>query len=94
MKKEDKLKRLVELFKTASDENRLKILCEIFEGKGLCVSDLAERFGLSVAITSHHLKAMEKAGILSGARSGKKICYKLSTDTFAGDLKKIICKPK
>lgn len=94
MRKEDKLKNIVEIFKAAGDEHRIKILCEIFEGRGLCVSDIAEKFGLSVAITSHHLKAMEKGGLLSAVRLGKKVCYKLSDKSMVEDLKKIICKYK
>jgi DNA-binding transcriptional ArsR family regulator len=94
MKKEEKLKSLVELFKATGDESRLEILCKIFEKKDLCVSDLAKELGFSVAITSHHLKAMEATGLLSSSRSGKKICYKLSSKPIVSDLKKIICKYK
>ena len=94
MKKTDNLKNMVGILKAAGDEHRMKILCEIFEQRGLCVSELAEKFGLSVAITSHHLKAMEKGGLLFAVRSGKKICYKLSNKSIVEDLKKIICKYK
>lgn len=94
MKKSDNLKNIVEIFRAAGDEHRIKILCEIFEERGLCVSDIAEKFGLSVATTSHHLKAMEKGGLLSAVRLGKKVCYRLSEESLVGDLKKIICKYK
>ncbi len=94
MKKKENLEKIVDLFRAAGDEHRIKILCEIFEGRGLCVSDIAEKFGLSVATTSHHLRAMEKGGLLSAIRSGKKVCYKLSEKSLVGDLKKIICKYK
>ncbi|OGH89820.1 MAG: hypothetical protein A2537_02250 [Candidatus Magasanikbacteria bacterium RIFOXYD2_FULL_36_9] len=78
----------------SADYNRLRILCTIFCFKKCCVSDIAERLGISVAIASHHLKVMSKNDLLFSERSGKKICYSLADNSFAKDIKKLICKYK
>jgi len=88
------LNELAKLMRTAGDESRLKILCIIFSKKKVCVSDIAEELGASVAIVSHHLQVMSKEGLVSPAREGKKICYELPKDQFVKDLKKFVCKYK
>ncbi len=85
---------IAKLLRTAGDTGRLKILCVIFDAKGICVSDIAEKLHMSVAITSHHLKVMARTGLLVSKRSGKRICYELPKAPFVGDLKRLICKYK
>lgn len=82
------------VIKIVGDENRLKILCILFSEKNICVSDIAEKMNMSIAIISHHLQVLSKADILEPVRDGKRICYKLSTKPFVNDLKKFICKYK
>jgi ArsR family transcriptional regulator len=81
-------------FKALSDENRLKILCIIYDHKKVCVSDIAEKLNISVAIVSHHLHALSKVGIVTPNREGKRICYLLLKTPFAADLKRLVCKYK
>lgn len=88
------LNELAKLMRTAGDESRLKILCIIFDKKKVCVSDIAEELGLSVAIVSHHLQVMSKQGLVVPIREGKKICYELPKDQFVKDLKNFVCKYK
>ena len=85
---------LAKLMRLAGDESRLKILCTIFNNKGLCVSDIAKEINMNIAIVSHHLRVMSKQGLVSPLREGKKICYKLPKEPFVADLKKFICKYK
>lgn len=88
------LNELAKLMRTAGDESRLKILCIIFSKKKVCVSDIAEELGVSVAIVSHHLQVMSKEGLVSPVREGKRICYQLPKDQFVKDLKNFVCKYK
>ena len=85
---------LIKSFKALSDQNRLKILCLIYKNKNICVSDIAEKLSISVAIASFHLHSLSRVGLVSPKRNGKKICYLLCRDSFAKDLKKLICKYK
>lgn len=88
------LNELAKLMRTAGDENRLKILCVIFNKEKVCVSDIAKQLDLSVAIVSHHLQVMSSEGLVAPMREGKRICYKLPKDKFVKDLKNFICKYK
>jgi DNA-binding transcriptional ArsR family regulator len=85
-------KNLARKFQVMSDPKRLQILCYIFNSNNKCVSDIAGELGMSVAITSHHLKSLARAGFLEPVRNGKHICYKLSKSKITHDLKKFVCK--
>ncbi|HLC69695.1 MAG TPA: metalloregulator ArsR/SmtB family transcription factor [Patescibacteria group bacterium] len=89
-----KLKTLTKLLQTASEPNRLKILCFIFKTERACVSEIAKGLKLGVATTSHHLQSLNEAGLLTPEREGKKICYGLVKTNLINDLKNLICKYK
>jgi DNA-binding transcriptional ArsR family regulator len=80
------------ILKTIGEKNRLRILCLLFKKQRVCVSDIAKSLSLSVAVTSHHLKQLEKTGLLEASKSGKEVCYLLSKQPILSDIKKIICK--
>ncbi|MBU6390398.1 winged helix-turn-helix domain-containing protein [Patescibacteria group bacterium] len=80
------------LLRLAGDESRMRILCLIFGGDKICVSEIAERLDMSVAVVSHHLKVMARAGLFRPLRRGKEVCYIFEKSDFANDLKKFICK--
>lgn len=85
---------LAKVMRTAGDQNRLKIMCALFDRKEACVSEIAQNVGLTVATASHHLRVMAKEELLVSVRRGKKICYGLPKGPFVRDLKKFICKYK
>lgn len=80
--------------RTIGDEARLKILCVIMNEGKICVSEIAKKLDLSIAIVSHHLQALKEENILTSERDGKNICYRLSNDNFTRDFKELICKYK
>ncbi|MFA6094461.1 MAG: metalloregulator ArsR/SmtB family transcription factor [Candidatus Paceibacterota bacterium] len=88
------LNELAQALKTVGEENRLKILCVIFNNKKICVSDIAKELAMSVAIVSHHLHIMERDGLLNPTQEGKCTFYQLPDKPFVSDLKKLICKYK
>jgi rhodanese-related sulfurtransferase len=47
------------------------------------VEDIAGELGQSVANTSHHLRAMARAGIVATRREGTRIFYRLASDRVA-----------
>lgn len=87
-----KIETLANKLIVVGDQSRLKILCVIFDDKKVCVSEIAERLGMSVAIVSHHLQSLSKAGLLEPNREGKRICYTLMKSRFNTDLKNFICR--
>lgn len=88
MKKTD----LANIFKVIGEENRLLILCLLFEEKEMCVGEIASKLKLGIAITSHHLKTLEKNNILKSRKEGKEVCYSLHNEDIIKDTKKLICK--
>src|SRR2546422_1415742 len=47
------------------------------------VEDIADEIGQTVANTSHHLRAMARAGLLSTRREGTRIFYALASERVA-----------
>lgn len=65
---------LAEIFHLMGDPSRLRIIAACMAGP-ICVSDIAERLGLSASLVSHHLRLLRAARILRGERRGKQIFY-------------------
>lgn len=86
------IEKLAQKLQISSDPNRLKILCLLFGGQKACVSDLAEKLGLSVAVVSYHLQALSKEKLVKPIRDGKMVCYNIEESDFMADLKSLICK--
>jgi DNA-binding transcriptional ArsR family regulator len=92
--KQDSISALARLLSIAGDKSRLKILCLIFNQNGVCVSDIAKKLNMSVAIISHHLQVMAREGLLEPIKDGKRTCYLFKKNGLTTDLKRFICKYK
>jgi len=68
---------LASVAKTLSDENRLRILMCVSDGKK-SVSRIAEELGLSQPLVSHHLKELKRTLLVNVERSGPFIYYETS----------------
>lgn len=65
------------LFKVIGDENRAKIAYTLCTDEELCVCDLANIIGASMATTSHHLRTLYKHAIVKYRKEGKLAFYSL-----------------
>ncbi len=65
------------LAKALADENRLRIILLLTEGKK-SVSTIVEEMGISQPLVSHHLKELKRALLVKVERSGPFIYYELS----------------
>ena len=52
----------------------------------LSTADLAERFAISRPAMSRHLSVLERAGLVTGARQGQRVLYRLNRDTLLNAL--------
>ncbi len=77
MKKEESF---VRTFKSLAESTRLKILRLLSAQKNLCVSSIAEELGITIALSSHHLKILEREGLVNRHREGKKVKYNLNKE--------------
>jgi len=68
-----------EVAKALASGRRAEIVDVLAQG-GRSVEELAEEIGQSVANTSHHLRAMFRAGLLTTRRDGTRIFYGLASE--------------
>jgi len=79
LEKED-LSSVAQLFKALADENRAKISYALCRDDELCVCDVANIIGSSVATASHHLRTLNKQGIVKYRKEGKLAFYSLDDE--------------
>src|SRR2546427_12413234 len=68
-----------EVAKALSSGRRAEILDVLAQGERP-VEEIADEIGQTVANTSHHLRAMARAGVLTTRRSGTRIYYALASE--------------
>ena len=69
---------VAQLFKALADENRAKIAYALCQDDELCVCDVANIIGATVATASHHLRTLHKQGIVKFRKEGKLAFYSLN----------------
>ena len=78
------LKECAPVFSMLQDENRQKILMQLFDYGEMNVLEITDRMQLSRPAVSHHLKLLLNAGIVSSRKEGKENYYKVELeDTVA-----------
>ncbi|MCE7794111.1 metalloregulator ArsR/SmtB family transcription factor [Salipaludibacillus sp. CUR1] len=65
------------IFKVLGDETRLKAAYALSKEEELCVCDVANILGSSVATASHHLRILKKHGLVKYRKEGKLAFYRL-----------------
>ncbi|UBH12809.1 ArsR/SmtB family transcription factor [Macrococcus armenti] len=68
------------IFKALADKNRLSICYSLLIEEKLCVCDIANIIGATIATTSHHLRYLHKAHIVQVEKVGKNAFYSLKDD--------------
>jgi ArsR family transcriptional regulator, lead/cadmium/zinc/bismuth-responsive transcriptional repressor len=67
-------------FKGLSEANRVKIGYALTCHEELCVHDISEVVGISVANASHHLRLMKMLGLTKTRKIGTTVFYSLADD--------------
>jgi len=67
---------IVFLAKALADENRVRIIMSLAQGKKT-VSTMVDELGISQPLASHHLKELKRALLVTIERSGPFIYYEL-----------------
>lgn len=92
MKSNDNVQMLARGLKAVGYPCRMKIICLLSSPKAVCVSSVADTLGESIAVVSHHLRALAKEGLLEPIRDGKHVCYRLTKNPLSRDIQKLVCK--
>ena len=71
-----------EVAKALASGRRAEVVDVLAQGER-SVEDIAEEIGQTVANTSHHLRAMARAGLVATRRDGTRIFYRLASDRVA-----------
>jgi len=74
---EDYLQKVAFVAKSLADENRLRILLCVNDGKK-SVSGIVEELNLSQPLVSHHLKELRRALLVKVERSGPFVYYEIA----------------
>ncbi len=82
------LQALAFLAKCLADENRLRILLCVGDGKKP-VSKIVEELGLSQPLVSHHLKELKRSLLVQIQRSGPFVYYQLADARILGILENL-----
>ena len=88
----DKPDQLVDIFKALANSHRLKIYniltscctpgssCATDEVFSCCVGDLDSQLDIAPSTLSHHLKELNRAGLINMKRDGKQVICSVNTD--------------
>jgi ArsR family transcriptional regulator len=74
---------LAGMFKALADPARVKILSMLLNADEICACDMAAGIGKTAGTTSHHLKLLRDAGLVTGDRRGTWIYYRVVPDRLA-----------
>lgn len=72
-------RKIYTIFSALGDTNRFLLFKFLLEHNGLCVSDVARIFSVSVSAASQQLKVLENCGLIERNRYGQKICYEVKS---------------
>jgi DNA-binding transcriptional ArsR family regulator len=71
---------VAKLFKALADDTRAKIIYALALESELCVCDVANIIGSTIANTSHHLRLLRNMGLAKYRKEGKLVFYSLDDD--------------
>lgn len=71
---------VAKIFKALSDDTRIKIAYALTVEDELCVCDVANIVGATVATASHHLRLLNNLGIAKYKKVGKLVYYTLDDE--------------
>ena len=76
---DDKNRKLADLFKVFSDETRIRIIGELFNGEK-CIGEIANDLNLSQSLVSHQVNILKVNNLVNYRKDGKKVFYFLTDE--------------
>ena len=74
------LAHIADLFKGFADPTRVHILCLLLTSDELCVTDIAEKTGVSQSAVSQQLRLLKQMHLTKVRREGKNMHYSLADE--------------
>ena len=82
MKRDDRINRMLKLFKALANKNRLLILLLLMKGVR-CSCEIEHLLKLSQSTVSHHISSLVEVGAIDAIKSGKWNLVELSENEFS-----------
>jgi DNA-binding transcriptional ArsR family regulator len=76
----ENFKETTQILKSLADETRMKIAYILCQEKELCVCDVANIIGSTMATASHHLRFLKNKGLAKYRKEGKLVFYSLDDE--------------
>jgi ArsR family transcriptional regulator, arsenate/arsenite/antimonite-responsive transcriptional repressor len=74
-----KIDKFSTLMKLIGENNRLRILCILRQGKH-CVCEINDHIAVSQSLISHHLKDLKEGGLIKDQKKGLNVYYSLTSE--------------
>jgi ArsR family transcriptional regulator len=84
------LRRAANIFKVLSHPDRLRIVCQLFDGRPTTQRDLIDRLEWPQSTVSRHLSALRSAGLVKATRHGTAVRLEIGSPV-AGQLMSAVC---
>jgi len=78
IRRSGRFERALEKFQALADTHRLLALLLLQRKGELCACEIQAATGLTHATVSHHMRVLERAGLVDGRRQGKWMYYRLN----------------
>jgi ArsR family transcriptional regulator len=83
---------LEKISKSLAEKNRLLIIDLLFK-ESLKVSEVAEELEIEENLASHHLRVLNKNGLVKSVKKGREVFYSINRNKFMSVIKQLIKKP-
>lgn len=67
-------------FQALGDPGKFKIFKVLMNYHEICVTDIANIFGITVSAASQQLRVLERLGLVVRVRMGQMVCYELNKE--------------
>jgi ArsR family transcriptional regulator len=74
---DDAARELAGVFKALADPARVTIISMLLSADEVCACDVSARIGKTAATTSHHLRVLREAGLVSTEKRGTWVWYRV-----------------
>jgi len=71
---------VAKIFKALADDTRVKVAYALSQEEELCVCDVANIVGCTLATASHHLRLLRNMGLAKYRKDGRLVFYSLDDD--------------
>lgn len=67
-------------FQALGDPCRFKIFKVLMQYHDICVTDIANIFGITLSAASQQLRVLERLGLVQKMRMGQMVCYEINVE--------------